>query len=332
MAAALTVNVTRGGIVESRHSLTALITDENGQVLESWGDIDRPIYPRSAIKALQALALIEGGGIERFKLSGPELALICASHNGEPRHRDTALALINRLGLSESHLECGHHWPMQPQAAYELAATGETPKNGHNNCSGKHAGMLALAAQLGVDPKGYIEIDHPVQQTIAKTIGEMCDVNAEELPVSPDGCSAPTWAMPLANLALGFARFAQPEALPTQRAEACRQLFHACVSHPEFVAGRERYCTDMMRILAPDVFLKVGAEGVYVACIPKLGRTIALKCDDGATRAAESAMTALLDKVGATQGIDEAKLSTYRKRPVTNWNKRLSGHIECESG
>ena len=202
--------------------------------------------------------------------------------------------------FAEADYECGAHWPMRVEAGYALAKAQQEPNQCHNNCSGKHAGMLGLASLLEVPHAQYIEEEHPVQQTIRQTMSEMCDIDMAEAPSSPDGCSAPTWAIPLKNLALGFARFADPSMLDEKRAAACKTLFNAVVNNPFMVAGTNRYCTDMMNALEKRVFLKVGAEGVYIAAIPDLKLAIAMKCEDGAFRGAESAMTKLLDLVGAT--------------------------------
>lgn len=325
----ITVNVTRGAITESQHKIKAVILNSSGHVIESWGDVDTPVYPRSAIKAMQVLSFIEMGGAEKFGFTEEEIAICCASHNGEEKHTQTVQNMLNKLKLSESHFECGAHWPMKVDAGYELANKGLTPTQLHNNCSGKHAGMLALAKLLDLPAQGYIDIAHTVQKTIANTMAEMCEYDYSQAPHSPDGCSAPTWAIPLTNCALAFAKFADPSALPIKRQQACRTIFNAVVKHPFMVAGTERYCTEMMQILAGKVFLKVGAEGVYIAAIPELKLAIALKCEDGAVRAAESVMTALLDYVGITKEIPNELLKPYRSVALTNWNKLHTGTIDC---
>ncbi len=326
----LTVQVTRGGIVESQHQVHAIIVNHRGETLHQWGNVNQPVYPRSAIKALQALAFIERGGADQFNFSETEIAILCASHNGENEHTTTVSSMLEKLSLTGHDFECGHHWPMRPEASYALAGAGLVPNNLHNNCSGKHAGMLALAKLLNVDHHHYINIDHAVQQEIANTMAQMCEVDFSNAPWSPDGCSAPTWAIPLYNLALGFAKFAEPTTLTTERRVACETLFQAVVNHPFMVAGTARYCTDMMTLLQKRVFLKVGAEGIYIAAIPDLKIAIAMKCEDGAVRAVESVMTALLDFVGATDHIKDDLLAPYRNVSIKNWNKMLTGEIICQ--
>lgn len=326
----ITVTVTRGGIVESRHKIKAVIVSSQGEVLESWGDVATPVYPRSAIKAMQALSFIEMGGAEKFSFTEPEIAICCASHNGEEEHVETVRSMLEKLEFSEQDFECGCHWPMRVEAGYALAARGGQPNQLHNNCSGKHAGMLGLAKALGVPQRGYIQIDHAVQKQIAKTMAEMCEYDYDSAAWSPDGCSAPTWAIPLTNLALAFAKFADPSALSPARQKACKTLYDAVIKYPFMVAGTQRYCTNMMRILGEKAFLKVGAEGVYIAAIPSLKLAIALKCEDGAARGAESVMTALLDHVGITKDIPNEALKSYRSVTLSNWNKLITGAIECQ--
>ncbi len=327
---ALSVQVTRGGIVESEHKIKAVIVSNTGEVIDSWGDVEALVYPRSAIKAMQALAFIEMGGAKQFDFSNEEIAICCASHNGEPKHVATVQRMLEKLDLSDDHFECGCHWPMHAKTSYALAGTGKTPTALHNNCSGKHAGMLGLSKMLDVEPKGYIDIAHPVQKTIADTMAQMCEYDYSRAPWSPDGCSAPTWAMPLTNLALAFAKFSSPESLSVERKIACKTLYDAVVEHPFMVAGTERYCTNMMALLEKRVFLKVGAEGVYIAAIPELKLGIALKCEDGAVRAAESVMTALLDHVGITSFVDNESMKNYRSVSLSNWEKRTTGEIICK--
>jgi L-asparaginase II len=327
----LTVSVTRGGIVESNHQISATIVNSQGETLHQWGDAQKPVYPRSSIKALQALAFMERRGDEHFKLTTEEISVLCASHNGEEKHVQTVSNILAKIGFQKPDFECGAHWPMRAETSYQLASTGEAPNNAHNNCSGKHAGMLGLAKLLNVDHHGYINIDHAVQTLIADTMADMCEYDYKTASWSPDGCSAPTWAIPLHNLALAFAKFADPVNESSERQRACKTLFDSVVKAPFMVAGTDRYCTQMMTVLGDKVFLKVGAEGVYIAAIPEQKIAIALKCEDGATRGAESVMTALLDLVGATKHVDEKEMVKFRRVQLKNWNQLRTGEILCEA-
>jgi len=317
------VEVVRGDAVESVHRGRAVIVRSSGETLWSVGDVNALTYPRSSIKAFQALPMVSSGAAKAFAFTPEELALTCASHNGERRHTETAMAMLSRMGLDEPALECGDHWPMGQQALIDLAWEHQQPDACHNNCSGKHVGMLAMARHMGWDTEGYINVDHPVQIAIRECIETCCGTSLDGAPVSPDGCSAPTWAMPLKNLALGFARFGDPDQLPAIYQQAALQLYDAAVSEPYMVAGTGRYCSELMAELKGRVFLKVGAEGVYVASIPECNIGVALKMDTGSSPAAEIAMTAILGQLGLP-------VEAVRKSPeIRNWNKLLTGHWQA---
>lgn len=284
------VDVTRGGIVESFHRGSYAVMDASGALLASGGTIDEMVFPRSAIKAFQCLPLLEEGAIEKLGLVAEEIALACSSHSGEARHVGVAESMLRKSGHSAEDLECGAHWPIAEDAMHEMVKLGQVPSALHNNCSGKHAGMLALAHLLGAPSAGYVEPEHPVQRRIAKTISRLCDCDLSKQACGIDGCSVPTWAIPLGNLAAGFARFCSSENTLAQH------IIHAVRAHPYLVAGRERFDTLLMRKV-PRAFVKTGAEGVYGACVPHAGIGIALKIDDGASRASQLAIAAVLAKL-----------------------------------
>jgi L-asparaginase II len=312
--------VTRGGLVESRHTGAFCVADAKGRVLKSAGDIEAPVFPRSAIKALQCVPLIETGAADHFGFSEEELALACSSHNGEAEHVRVARSMLEKAHTSEARYECGAHWPIEVEAHHEAVRTGNAALQVHNNCSGKHAGMLALARQLGADAKGYVKVDHPVQQTIAKTIAGYCDVDVAKLPWGIDGCSVPTWAFPLRNMALGFARLTGTE--------AGKRIITAVRNHPFMVAGTGRFDTKLMQAV-PRAFIKVGAEGVYCGCVPHAGLGIAVKCDDGAGRAAETAMASVLASLDVWTADEKHKLAELASCELRNWRKIHVGDIHA---
>lgn len=321
------VEVTRGGAVESEHRGRALVVSSDGHRLWSTGDVETPTYPRSAIKAFQALPMAASGAIEALGLTDEELSMCCASHNGESRHTEVADGFLTKLGLAEPAFECGTHWPMDQNALIDLAWHHHKPDARHNNCSGKHLGMLALAVHQGWDTTGYVQPEHPVQQAIRTCIETCCDTRLDDAPLSPDGCTAPTWAMPLHRLALGFARFADPSRLPETYQEGARRLYRAAVKHPFMVAGTDRYCSEVMAALGEAAFLKVGAEGVYIASLPELKLGVAIKMDSGSAPAAEVAMSAILERLGYT--VPEK----WRAVELRNRNELLTGHLRAaESG
>lgn len=326
------VEVTRGSMVESRHRGAVAVVDETGSVNAQWGDIEAAVYPRSAIKPLQAIGLIESGAADAYGLSESEIALACASHGGEPRHVDTVIAWLERVGLSVHDLECGAHWPSNGDAAHALAFEGHAPGPEHNNCSGKHAGFLTLAKHLGKPTKGYIKPHHGVQQYVMGTLESMCEVDLTGAPRAIDGCSIPTWAIPVGNLALGMAKFGTADRMSDARADACKRIATAMADEPFMVAGTARYCTEMLAATKGKVICKTGAEGVYCAALPEYGLGVALKCDDGAGRAAEVMLTAVLQKIGVLDGIDPGVLSHLGRPHLHNRNDILVGEIRPAPG
>ncbi|WP_150288054.1 asparaginase [Rhabdaerophilum calidifontis] len=320
MDAPVLVEVTRGGIVESAHRGAVAVLDAAGRPLLALGDIDRPVFPRSAVKALQALPLIESGAAERFGLTDAGIALACASHSGEPEHAETAAAMLAAAGRDSQCLECGAHWPMGDAAARALAASGRQPSALHNNCSGKHAGFICLALHEGHDPRGYIGPDHPAMRRVTAALGEMTGFDLARTARGIDGCSIPTYAVPLRNLAHAFARFGTGAGLAPDRARAAARIRAAVAASPFHVAGSGRFDTLAMTALGARAFVKTGAEGVYCAALPEAGLGIALKIEDGASRAAEIVMAALIARFLPLAAQEAAAIAALADKPLTNWN------------
>jgi L-asparaginase II len=292
--------------VESRHRGAIAIADPTGRLAWSCGDVEHPIYPRSAVKMLQALTLVEAGGADAFELGDQELALACASHSGEPFHVEAVRAWLARIGLDENALACGA--PIGPD--------GRPLTRAHHNCSGKHAGFLTDARQLGANPKGYERPDHPVQQRVLSAIAEIAGVARDRMRVAVDGCTAPAVALPLRALATAVARIADPSGLSPDRAAAARRLDAAVKAKPLYVAGTGRACTALIQAAGGSASVKTGAEGVFVAVLSGLGLGVALKVDDGAPRASETAIAALLVALGVAQ--DDAAVGALAHGPVLN--------------
>lgn len=321
------IEVTRGGVVESRHRGSAVLVDVAGKVRARWGDVTRPVFPRSAVKPLQALAMLETGAAEAFHLSDREVALACASHGGEPGHVLPVTTWLRRLDLTLGDLECGAHWPYHDDSARQLAADGNAPTSAHNNCSGKHAGFLTAAVHMGVPTRGYTHPTHPVQQRVLGLLEQICGLRLAGAALGLDGCSVPTWAIPLESLAYAFARFGVPDDLPPARALACRRAFKAMVEHPWEVAGTGRYCTRLMQALDGRVAAKTGAEGVYCAALPEYGLGLAVKIDDGAARAAEILTGAVLEHVGALDDLAEETRAELLETALVNRNGLRTGEV-----
>ncbi len=288
------VEVTRGDRVESRHRGALAVVDARGRPLLTLGDVEASVFPRSAVKAIQALPLVESGAADAFSFHARELALASASHGGEPAHLGAVASMLAAIGLGEPALECGAHAPSNAQAAAELLKSGMTPTQLHNNCSGKHTGFLAVCRHRGIPHRGYVAASHPVQQEVRAALQGVTGAPHDPAACGTDGCSIPTYAVPLRALAHGFARFGTGVGLERERASAAHRIYEACVSEPFFVAGSGRFCTDVMTLAGQAVLVKTGAEGVFCASLAGLGLGVAVKCDDGAARAAEAMTAAVL--------------------------------------
>jgi L-asparaginase II len=297
MANPILIEATRGALVESWHRGALAIAAPSGTLALQLGDVERLVYPRSAVKALQALPLLETGAADRFDFGAAEIALACGSHTGTEKHAGLAAAMLVRAGLGTDDLHCGAHAPLGTAAAAALIAEGCKPTQLHNNCSGKHAGMLATAVHLGEPTAGYWETRHPVQERIRSALSEISGVALGPEVQGIDGCSVPNWAMPLSVLARTFARLVSGEGLNKERKQAVRRIIAACWEHPELVAGRGRADTVVMRALPGKVFMKTGAEGVYCGAFPELGLGFAVKIDDGTKRAAAGTAMALVERL-----------------------------------
>lgn len=317
--------------MESRHRGAVAVVDGDGAAVLSIGDIERPVFPRSAVKVIQALPLVESGTADRFGFGARELALACASHNGEPAHVELARSMLVRAGRDETALECGAHWPSYQPATIDLARTGDATAL-HNNCSGKHAGFVCACCHMGLDHKGYGKIGHNYQRLIAETMTEVTGARHDADNAGIDGCSIPTYAVPLTSLATGFAKLATGQGLGKARAEAAQRLFAACMEEPFYVAGTGRADTAMMQAAPGRVFVKIGAEGVYCGAVPELGVGFALKIDDGAGRAAEVAVAALLARLFRDDAELAAKFRAMAEVALTNWAGIEVGSVRAVVG
>ena len=322
-AQSLTVELWRGPAVESRHEIHAVLMDGAGKVKAAYGDAGRATFPRSSLKPLQAIALMETGAAAEYNLSNAEIALACASHSGEQNHVLTAANWLARIGLDENALECGAHAP------YASSCSPETILS--NNCSGKHTGMLTLCRHMKQGHAGYTEFNHPAQHKIMTTVGEMCGVTVTRATCGIDGCSAPNPIMPLSALATGFAHFMKPDSLGIARGTACRHLYQAMVEHPELVGGTGRLDTVLMKAAGGKLMCKIGGEGVYACVIPGHDTVIALKAEDGHIRAAQAGLFAILEKhaLADAQVLDAARATAL---PVQkNWRGTEVGTIRVKS-
>jgi len=297
-----------------------VVVDGDGRVVFSQGDVEAGVFPRSACKAMQALPLIETGAADAHAFGNQELALACSSHNGEAAHARLAGTMLAAAGVDESVLECGAHWSFEQPVLINQARLLDRPSALHNNCSGKHAGFVCAACHTGKDLEGYVRYEHPVQAEIRGVMESLTGAALAVDNCGVDGCSIPTYAVPLKSLAHGFAKMATGTGLAPERAKAS-------MAEPFFVAGTGRACTRLMETAPGRIFAKTGAEGVFCAAIPEQGIAIALKCEDGTTRAAESMVAATLARFFTEEPDIHAALMAQANRSMSNWNRIHVGDI-----
>ncbi len=324
------VEVWRGEFLESRHRGAVAVVDFKGGVPLAAGNIDVPVYPRSSIKPLQALALLETGAAARFRLDGSHVCLACASHNGESEHAHRVGEWLARIGLGADDLECGVHPPYAERARDELVRTGRAPDALQNNCSGKHAGFLTVARHLAQDHRGYLDPDHPLQRLVTASVEETCEYRVSDTRPGVDGCGIPVYGYPLRHLARAFAGFSPASLGPDARSRARQAIVDGIVAHPYLIAGEGRFCSRVIEAGRGRVIVKTGAEGVFTGTLLEEGLGIALKIDDGATRAAEVAMAAVLARFCRDDGLRTA-LSRETGVVIRNAAGREVGAVRAPS-
>src|SRR5467141_1812902 len=304
----------RGSILESRHRVHVAVVDSTGRLVAQAGDPEYRTFWRSAAKPFQALPLVEDGAAERFGLSRQDLALACASHSSEPAQVALVREFLQRVGCSERDLMCGPHRPLSDAVAKDYETRGVRLTGVYSNCSGKHTGMLALAKVHGWPTEFYARVEHPAQQRCLKSVSEYTDVPAKEIGVAVDGCGVSCFAMPLRNMALAYTRI--PAA-----------ILEAMVLHPELIAGEGRPCTEMMRAHPGRVVAKVGAEGVYSACLIREELGVTLKIEDGHSLAAALAIAAVLAELGL-----QPQPASLLTKPITNSRGETVGEMRVNGG
>jgi L-asparaginase II len=332
------VEALRGGVAESLHRGALAIVDAQGRVHSAVGDITRPVFPRSAVKVLQALPLVDSGAADAFGLGDEELALACASHGGEPRHASTSAVMLAKAGVDADALECGAHWPYNDAAMKALARAGNEPSALHNNCSGKHAGFVCLGCHLAGSGdrrafvRGYVKPGHAVMREVTAALQAATGWNLADTPVGTDGCSIPTYAVPLQHLAQAFARVATGVGLSPGHAKAAARLRAAVAKAPYMVAGSGRFDSRVMERFGERIFCKVGAEGMYCAALPTLGLGVAIKMDDGNTaRACEVVMAAVIEKLLPLSGDEAVFMGALSDVPMSNWNGIEVGRLRASA-
>jgi L-asparaginase II len=330
------VELTRGPIVESIHFGAVAAVDVNGNLVASFGDADTVTFLRSSAKPFQALPFIELGGDQVFGLTEREVALMCASHSGTDEHVLVVQGMQRKIGISEKNLMCGTHPPTYQATAKAMLLRGEEPTPNRHNCSGKHTGMLAHALLRKLPLEDYININHPVQQTILKTFAEMCGLPTDKVVLGTDGCSAPNFAIPLRNAALGYARLCDPSQLSPERATACRRITHAMTSNPDMVGGPGRFDTVIMGLASGRLLSKAGAEGYQGIGImpgalgpgsPALGIAFKISDGDAGGRARPCVAIEVLRQLGAISQREVDALATFGPQRLYNYRKLQVGEM-----
>lgn len=321
--------VWRGGHVESQHRGAWVLVDVAGHVLDGAGDPHQPVFARSSIKSLQALPLVESGAADRFELGEEGLALALASHNAEACHTAGVERVLARIGLTPDALRCGPQAPGDRETRRAMLRAGTRPGSVHNNCSGKHAGFLALSRQLEVDPARYLDPQAQTQRAVRAAVADMAGMAPESLGDGIDGCSAPTFRMPLSSLGTAIARVANPAGLAPARRDACERMQRAVAHHPHLIAGQHgRLCTDLARVSGGRLFPKIGAEAVYVIGAVGRERALAVKVDDGHDRGYQGLVVELCRRLGWLDDVQVQALSGWAATGIENFAGERVGHVE----
>ncbi|MDU0201484.1 asparaginase [Paenibacillus sp. MAH-36] len=321
------VRVYRGNITESIHRVHLAVVNTKGSLLHGAGDPQLLTFARSTAKLIQALPVIESGAADHFGLGEAEIALCCASHNGEAEHVSAAQGILGKLGFHHEHLQCGAHEPYHAPTAQAMRERGEAPTTLHNNCSGKHSGMLALCAHLGASPDTYMSLQHPVQQLMLEAVCAMSGIPKSQMELGVDGCGVPVFGMPIHQLALAFARLGSPEALPEVRANACQRIVAAVRKYPQLLAGSDRFDTQLIEVTQGRIIGKMGAEGIFALTVPDKGLGFVLKIEDGNQRALYPAVVEALKQLDLLSSSEVSKLAAFHTPTVHNWQGTEVGII-----
>jgi L-asparaginase II len=324
--------VWRGEVVESVHFGAAAVANTRGEIVAGWGDVDTVIYPRSALKPIQAIALVETGAFEKLGLSQQHLALACASHYGEPFHVELVASWLAHLDLDQEALACGPDRPMDPASAEAVIRSGEPKQRIYHNCSGKHCGFLSVCRHLGWPVEGYDRLDHPAQQLYLDALSEMGAVDARTLPFGIDGCTLPAAALPLKDMAATMARFADARAASSGRRSAIAAIHDAMRAHPRYVSGTDAPGARIARVTRGRVIVKTGAEGFITAYVPAQGLAIALKIADGEARARAPTLIAVLAATGLITADERDELARLAEPPILDSTGRTVGRLRACTG
>ena len=323
------VEVVRGDLIETRHTGAVSVVNAKGKVIFSVGNTKDPVFPRSAIKPIQALMLLETGAAKAFGLGLAQIALACASHSGSETHREILANWLEKIGLSVEDLVCGPSLPWSDYEKKSLFESGHGPSKLLDNCSGKHLALLTVAKHLEYPTFGYHRLDHPVQQRLLGIVEQMTGLDLLPSPKGIDGCGIPVFAIPLENIALSMARLVEPHDQPDERQSACKRIIRAMFDEPYLIGGKGRFDTRILQACRGHAIVKTGAEGVYTASFPNLGLGVALKIDDGSRRAAEAAIMQVLRRFEVLTEKAMGQLLNILEPPLFSRSKEVVGVIRA---
>ncbi|QOV11001.1 asparaginase [Viridibacillus arvi] len=321
------VNVIRGGLIESVHSGHIAIVNSHGELLYEMGNPYKKVYARSSMKPIQAIPIVEQKVNETYLFEDADLSLCCASHIGEPMHTERVQNLLETALMGVSNLKCGAHPPRIEEEYKKLLQEGKPITAIYNNCSGKHTGMLLTAKVMGEDLENYYLLEHPVQQRILDTISEVCEYPREQIEIGIDGCGVPVHGLPLYNIALGYARMSNPQNLSQSKQHASQKIIQAMTSAPEMVGGTDTFCTSLMTVTKGKLFGKAGAEAVYCIGHIDTGIGIAIKIDDGNSRAVYPVAVEVLKQLNLISKEEIESLKSFHEAPLKNVRKQVVGTV-----
>ncbi|MFY8019862.1 MAG: asparaginase [Bacteroidia bacterium] len=322
------VEVERAGVLESFHRGSICIVDDNNEIVFSMGDIEQICYPRSAMKLIQVIPLLENGAQEHFGFTLEEIALMCGSHNAEKEHIRVLNQILEKINCSYADLLCGAQYPTYKPESDEFIRLQIKPGQEHNNCSGKHAGMLAACKLFGFDTKDYIHPEHPLQKMIVEVVADFYEYPVSKMVCALDGCSAPIYSIPVKNQAIAYKNLCGQARFHTKRNQACKTIIEAVSQYPFMVAGSKRYCSDMMKITAPKVIGKTGAEGIFCMSFTEQKWGVCIKIDDGKMQPQYNIAQAIISECGLFSEEEIKSLKSYQETELKNFNKFTTGAIK----
>lgn len=320
------VETIRGEILESFHRGAICVVDHQGDIQFSAGDPYQLTYPRSALKFFQQIPLVESGALEKYDITDQELAVMCGSHNGEEVHVNAVQSILKKIGLDKSYLQCGPQYPTLSDDRTTFYKYDRSPEDIHNNCSGKHAGFLTLCRYWDMPVANYLDYDHPVQERVREVIADMHEVSHESLKAGRDGCSAPIFGMTIFQQAVGYKNLIKSP--NNSHHKACERLISVIQEHPYMLAGKKRYCTELMEKAGSQVIGKTGAEGIFSMALPQKGLGATVKIDDGKMGPQYAAAQKLLNYLQAVDKEQLKELDAYVEKPLKNWNRWQVGTVK----